>query len=588
MARIQTFLETRYTARDVQHSFHTIVGETIDCIDYFAQPGVKALAARGTPVTTLPPVHKLTGPLPDYLFNGKSDDEGHPRECPAGTVPKLRYTAAQIRALGGLDVFRKALTTKAPPVRSPTSPACSVSPDYPTYAHVTETFNGPSAIASNITGVSDYLGIFPTYVPTNTTIDHSLSEVWVVDGSGVNDQGCTCTVGSDCVQSVEVGITVDPHRFAPATPHFFIYSTSDGYASGCYDDINDGFGCNPWVGNPQAILAPGMALPSPPVVGGTPNELLVVIENTPNGPTPGWLISAQISAGIFADVGTYPAGDFFGGMKTHATSVQIGAEVDDVTQGWVVPMGFGFGAAPTMGYPTAGYHHDPNVCSSSACSGSFNVDGSTRPAEYAISTTAPPGPNWGTYFFYGDAPRVFWGTNYGYEWTPTSPADWSGGYYKGECKVGQPIIGLSRAPSGIQSHAVRCGQPTIPTTGSQCHTREFNGADNRGTTSSGDWDPNSFKLECGKNEYVLGISQSTAGSLRSILCCPGSGISRNLGCKTEILFDRNSADYNEYDWDPNYYKGQCTEQQPGYYVAGVSTPAGWVVGAAHALLCCGN
>jgi hypothetical protein len=44
----------KYTPQDVRHTFNALGGDTIDCVDFFAEPGVKALAAQGTPLT--PPI----------------------------------------------------------------------------------------------------------------------------------------------------------------------------------------------------------------------------------------------------------------------------------------------------------------------------------------------------------------------------------------------------------------------------------------------------------------------------------------------------------------------------------------------------
>jgi len=39
-ARIQAFLDARYTAADVRYSYKTRAGEVIDCIDFFAYPSL--------------------------------------------------------------------------------------------------------------------------------------------------------------------------------------------------------------------------------------------------------------------------------------------------------------------------------------------------------------------------------------------------------------------------------------------------------------------------------------------------------------------------------------------------------------------
>ena len=100
--RIQAFLDDRYTAADVQHTFRTEFGETIDCIDFFAQPGAKALARRGTPITTIPtppkPPHPVQQTAPtEATVYGTLDDNGsmksvHRIHCRDQAVNGRRHT----------------------------------------------------------------------------------------------------------------------------------------------------------------------------------------------------------------------------------------------------------------------------------------------------------------------------------------------------------------------------------------------------------------------------------------------------------------------------------------------------------------
>jgi hypothetical protein len=183
---------------------------------------------------------------------------------------------------------------------------------------------------------------------------------------------------------------------------------------------------------------------------------------------------------------------------------------------------------------------------------------------------------------------VFWNQDYGYPAvSPPRLGDWSPGNYKGECALGRPINGVSRAVNGVQSHAIECGPQTIATdpTGAQCLVRLALNSDNRGTNDNGtDWDPGAYKTECAANEYVAGISQAANGQVRGILCCPGTVAHNN--CDTQVFYNNDSPAFSGADWDPGYYKGQCPS---GQYVAGISTPAFSSVGAtgaAHAVLCC--
>ena len=73
--RAQAFVDARYPRSAVEHSFRTKLGDTIDCIDFFAQPGVRALAAQGTPIPALPrPVERARvapdSPLAGVMFDG--------------------------------------------------------------------------------------------------------------------------------------------------------------------------------------------------------------------------------------------------------------------------------------------------------------------------------------------------------------------------------------------------------------------------------------------------------------------------------------------------------------------------------------
>jgi hypothetical protein len=185
---------------------------------------------------------------------------------------------------------------------------------------------------------------------------------------------------------------------------------------------------------------------------------------------------------------------------------------------------------------------------------------------------------------YGN-PAVFWGQNSGYQFNPM-PSDWANGFYKGECEQGEAVTGLSAVPSGVrQAHGVLCSGWVPTNTG--CQVQGFN------STLPGnpawDWDVNYLKAECPANFYVEGVSQSTAGVLNSILCCPTAGATLAMSASTcggaaQNFYGQNSSGYGGPDWDNGYYKGQCPA---GQVVAGVSEVTKQSpVGAPHAILCC--
>ena len=111
--RIQAFLDDRYKPSDVQHTYRTREGDTIDCIDFFLQPTAKKLAKRGTPITSIPtPPHPPRGRVVSEV-----DEHGSARACPGTTVGLLRVTREEILAAG--DVYAAGTNPTIGPVTEP-------------------------------------------------------------------------------------------------------------------------------------------------------------------------------------------------------------------------------------------------------------------------------------------------------------------------------------------------------------------------------------------------------------------------------------------------------------------------------------
>lgn len=99
-------------------------------------------------------------------------------------------------------------------------------------------------------------------------------------------------------------------------------------------------------------------------------------------------------------------------------------------------------------------------------------------------------------------------------------SDWAPGFYKLECGVNEFVSGVSQSPSGSHAfHGIRCSGPS-GFTDSACFTRTLGTSDERFTQASNDWDVGFVKAECGINSYVAGVSASpSTGRANSILCC---------------------------------------------------------------------
>jgi hypothetical protein len=195
---IRDFLDARYRAQDVQHSFRTALGQDIDCIDFFAQPGVRALAARGQAIPSIPALPALPAdfkpgepavsadPLPSgVLFDGSADDNGSARSCPEGTVPEVRITPEQVERAGGVEAFRKAVHTKVAPAKpkplkgGPDEYGDCNGDDYEGYAHVYGQLLTPFPQA--LTAGSSTMSIYGPNIPdASVAYAHSIAQTWMV------------------------------------------------------------------------------------------------------------------------------------------------------------------------------------------------------------------------------------------------------------------------------------------------------------------------------------------------------------------------------------------------------------------------
>jgi hypothetical protein len=423
IARAQAIVEARYPRSAVQHSFRSRFGETVDCVDFFAQAGVRTLAERGTPITKLPsPARRPApdSPLSAAAFDGSSDEDGHVRRCSDTTVPQLRVTVEDIERIGGVDRFLS-LRSKTPYELRKSSHEGVGAPDGagPTYAHVQASYAGSLASFQMDTAT---LSIWTPNISASQAGDHSLEQTWTLTGGQAWSAMAPCA--PNCLQTVEAGWTVDPGLNAAngaTSPHLFIYSTFDGYQTGCYNgnvpsNLSGSSSCPVWIATPGATLTPGQTLTSsnsntsPPTI----SELVVEVSNCNyDGACPGgWRISANGSS-----LGYYASSNYSGTFLTAATTFTVGGEVDDVTDyngatkvdTWTIPMGSG--AAASAGYGKAGYAHDFAVwtLTPGLNSVSDNTFGAAGPTISAYGSAQPPAgaseSRWANFFYLG-APCV--------------------------------------------------------------------------------------------------------------------------------------------------------------------------------------
>jgi hypothetical protein len=230
----------------------------------------------------------------------------------------------------------------------------------------------------------------------------------------------------NCRQTVEAGWTVDPGLNGDGNPHLFIFSTANGYQTGCYNG-GSGSSCLPWIATPKAPFAPGMTLgtssatTSPPTMA----ELIVQVTacSTTGNCSSGWEVQVRTNNNgttPLAEVGYYPASDFTGSFQTTATAFSAGGEVYDnrdfnpVTEADTFLLPMGNGNVSSAGYGKAAYVHDFEIFPTGAGDPTltpFGAPGSSEPQYGVTPQTTPIEPGtpesdagWLDYFYLGAPP----------------------------------------------------------------------------------------------------------------------------------------------------------------------------------------
>jgi hypothetical protein len=107
----------------------------------------------------------------------------------------------------------------------------------------------------------------------------------------------------------------------------------------------------------------------------------------------------------------------------------------------------------------------------------------------------------------------------------TVHGDWASNQYKAEC-ANKWLTGLSEDASSHIAHAALCdqgGRIATPTSGFR--VLDFSQGDNRPSAfKSTDWDPNFYKAECSRaaGEAVVAVAQTTSGQMTKIACTSGA------------------------------------------------------------------
>jgi|GEM_PF-5043859 len=162
--------------------------------------------------------------------------------------------------------------------------------------------------------------------------------------------------------------------------------------------------------------------------------------------------------------------------------------------------------------------------------------------------------------------------------------DWDPFNYKGTCGHGTyAMSGLSFSKDNHAMHKQLCTY--APNVGVQAAILSGLGdrqrATRTGSWTGSDWDPHFYKWQCGENEYISGVSQTTSiAEVHAVRCSTGFGLTSGCEVKRALTNDDRGS-LASGDWDAGFIKAECPAKK---VVVGLSiSPSTLKV---NGLMCC--
>jgi len=327
-----------YQDVDVNHSF-VLDSAHYDCVPIMQQPAVRKYGLKK--IATPPPtIVDHAGSADDALraVNRASlpDEEnpfdafGNSVHCEEHTVPIRRVTLEATTRFQTLQRFVQKSPNEQIPGRKgkivPGGPAHKYSTAY----QYVDNYGGNST-----------LNDWAPYVNTAQGEVFSLSQEWYVGGINTNIPPCGGPL-SCSIQTEEVGWVVYPDMFGDENSHFFIFSTPDGYNTGCWDNsCGDFVVCDSCDGG---VI--GASLSPTSILGGKQYESEMRYFFSGGN----WWVQFESNW-----VGYYPGAMYHGGQNTkHAQEVEVGTEGVGTTV-WPPE---GSGQWPSKGWSYAAYQRE--------------------------------------------------------------------------------------------------------------------------------------------------------------------------------------------------------------------------------------
>ena len=371
--RMEAYVKKLQAEKKVVKSFQGPSGETIDCVDIYSQPALKR-AGMEKHVLQLSPANFPIQPREAYEGSQVEEKIQMPNQlymltgetCPEKTAPMMRLTMETLKRFKTLDDFFKKQFVD---IEKPFGGGGSSSGTHE-YAHAARSVNN--------WGAESIFNVWSPFV--DETDEFSLSQIWVVRGSGSNRE------------TVETGWQKYYDLYGDWRSRLFIYFTPDNYGSGgCYN-----LSCGAFVQVDNSVYIGG-AFDQYSSAGGDQREFkLMLLKDHTNGHW--WLKYGDTW------VGYWPR-DLFdsNGLRDQGERIDFGGEIVNTSPGGAhTHTDMGSGYWPYQGYGYAAYQRALRYIDTSyTYQKATGLSASRTDREcYDIELHSSSG-SWGEYFYFG-------------------------------------------------------------------------------------------------------------------------------------------------------------------------------------------
>ncbi|KAL9267374.1 neprosin-like protein [Drosera capensis] len=342
------------TPRGTIKTIETNDGALVDCVDIYKQPAFEHPSLKNHVLQMKPNNAPIIHPN-DAMLSKISQ----PWSCPQGSVP-----------------IRRLVKTSVPFVKGNWRMTQSASVNNGHQYSIIKYFDQKGEIK----GQHATINVWQPSLSSNSG-DFSLTQIWLAAYHGSN------------LETIEVGWQVYPGRLGDDKPTLFVYSTTDGYKTGCYD-LNPA--CKGYV-QISNQYSPGTLAFQPSVYSGKQDEVVLQVEKDKK--TGNWWLHVN---GI--GIGYWPS-TIFKALSQGASRLDWGGEIYDSSGsgGFHTLTQMGSGHFADEGYRKASYVRNLTYLDKSFKTVSLS-EGDLKPNAPALNCynySFQAGADYRLWFYYG-------------------------------------------------------------------------------------------------------------------------------------------------------------------------------------------